>query len=78
MFPMCEQHMIYLLQHVAASCLISMGFKNPIEVIRSFFYSPLTMFHMTVGQIDLMHDDVTRPERHYGSCSHAQIQDGRQ
>ena len=28
--------------------------------------------------IDLMHDDVTRPERHCGSCSHAQIQDGRQ
>ena len=28
--------------------------------------------------IDLMHDDVTRPERQYGSCSHAQIQNGRQ
>ena len=28
--------------------------------------------------IDLMHDDVTRPERQYVSCSHAQIQDGRQ
>ena len=28
--------------------------------------------------IDLIHDDVTHPEREYGSCSHAQIQDGRQ
>ena len=28
--------------------------------------------------IDLMHDDVSRPEMQYGSCSHAQIQDGRQ
>ena len=28
--------------------------------------------------IDLMHDDVTHSERQYGSCSHAQIQDGRQ
>ena len=28
--------------------------------------------------IDLMHDDVTHPERQYGSCSRAQIQDGRQ
>ena len=25
-----------------------------------------------------MHDDVTHPERQYGSCSHAQIQHGRQ
>ena len=29
-------------------------------------------------EIDCMHDDVTCPEREYGSCSHAQIQDGRQ
>ena len=27
------------------------------------------------SSIDLMHDDVTRPERQYGGCSHAQIQD---
>ena len=28
-------------------------------------------------RIDLMHDDLTRPKtEQYGSCSHAQIQDG--
>ena len=27
--------------------------------------------------IDLIHDDVHTPERQNGSCSHAQIQDGR-
>ena len=26
--------------------------------------------------LDLMHDDVTRLERQYGNCSHAQIEDG--
>ena len=33
---------------------------------------------LQIQRIDLMHDDVTHPEREYGSCSHAQIQDGRQ
>ena len=28
--------------------------------------------------IDLMHNDVTRPEKQYGSCSDPQIQDGGQ
>ena len=26
--------------------------------------------------MDLMHNGVTRTKRQYGSCSHAQIQDG--
>ena len=34
--------------------------------------------YVVIRSIDLMHDDVTHPEREYASCSHAQIQDGRQ
>ena len=29
-------------------------------------------------KIELMHNDVTRPEKQYGSCSYAQIQGGGQ
>ena len=37
-----------------------------------------TLVHQYDGrEIDLVYDDVTRPERKYGSCGHAQIQDGR-
>ena len=39
---------------------------------------PANSVFSDVTEIDLIHDDdVTRPERQYGSCSHAQIQDGR-
>ena len=42
-------------------------------------YRTTCLLHSTNGRrIDLMHDDVTHPERQYGSCSHAQIQDGPQ
>ena len=49
----------------ATICFISSS-KN-FEIIKHI---------LCLRPIDLMHDDVTCPERQYGSCSHAQIQDG--
>ena len=52
--------------------------KNKEEVL--FIDSILDCDMMDEEEVigkDLMHDDVIHPERQYGSCSHAQIQDGR-
>ena len=54
-------------------------FKIIYIKIMSFLPCPVKfVIKASFQTIDLMHDDVTHPEREYGRGSHTQIQDGRQ